>query len=105
MDHYKVKSAAGGYVLRDWRGEILLLGAGNYGNTSVAMAESRTLRDGIQAALEKGYPRLDIKGDNFVVISAIKKEIEVTWRIKNVIHNIQTLTQKVEYAQFKNIYR
>ena len=93
------KSAAGGYILRDWRGEILLLGAANYGHTSVVMAESRALRDGLQAALERGYSRLDIEEDSSVVIGGSKKEIEVSWRIKNVIHDIQTLTQNAEHVR------
>jgi len=45
------KSAVGGYNLRDWRGAILLLGALNYGDTSVIVAETRALRDGLQEAV------------------------------------------------------
>jgi len=33
-------SAAAGYIIRDWKGEILEVGASHYGNTSVIMAES-----------------------------------------------------------------
>jgi len=40
------KSVAGGYILRDWRGAIIVMGASNYGNTSVVMAESQALKDG-----------------------------------------------------------
>jgi len=71
------KSAAGGCILRNWRGGILLVGAVNYGHTSVVMVESRALRDGLQAALERGYFRLDMEGDNSIVIGASLKEIEV----------------------------
>ena len=83
---------AGGYILRDWRGAILLLGAVNYGHTSVIMAESRALRDGLQGALERRFLRLDIEGDNSVMLGASQKKIEVSWRIKNVIQDVQTLT-------------
>jgi len=69
------------------------------------MAECRALLDGLQAALERGFSRLDIEGDNSVVIGASKKEIEVSWRIKNVIQDIQTLTQNVEHVRFMHIYR
>jgi len=82
-----------------------VVGASNYGNTSVIMAESRAPRDGLQAALKFGYPRLDIEGDNFVVIGAIKKEVEVLWRIKNVMQDIHALTQQAEHVQFRHIYR
>jgi len=78
-------SVAGGYIIRDWKGEILVVGASNYGNTSVIMAETRALRDGLQAALKSGFHRLVIKGDNSIVIGVFKKELEVPWRIKNVM--------------------
>jgi len=55
-------SAAGGYIIRDWKGEILKMGASNYGNTSAILAESRALRDGLQAALKSGFHRLVIEG-------------------------------------------
>ena len=57
----------------------MAVGASNYGNTSIIMAESRALRDGLQAALRFGFHRLDIKGDNSVVIGALKRETEVPW--------------------------
>jgi len=99
------KSAAGGYILRDWRGAIIVVGASNYGNTSVVMAKSRALGDGLQAALKFGFPSLEIEGDNSVVIGAIKKEIEVPWQIKNVIQDIQILFQQAEHVQVTHIYR
>jgi len=77
------------------------VGASNYGNTSVAMAESRALQDGLQAALKFGYPKLDIEDDNSVVIGALKKETEVPWLIKNVMQE----TQQVEQVQITHIYR
>ena len=80
------KSAAGGYILRDWKGAVLLAGACNYGNTTVAMGESRALRDGMEAALNAGYSTLEVEGDNSLVIAAVKGEIWVPWRIKTVIY-------------------
>ena len=64
------------------------MGASNYGNTSVIMAESRALQDGLQAALKSGFHRLLIEGDNSIVIGAFKKELEVPWRIKTVVQDI-----------------
>ena len=68
------------------------MGASNYGNTSVVLTESRALWDGLQVALKFGYSRLDIEGDNSIVIGALRKEIEVSWQIKNVMQDIQVLT-------------
>ena len=53
------------------------MGAANYGNTSVIMAESRALRYGLQAALKCGFHRLVIESDNSIVVGAFKKELEV----------------------------
>jgi len=81
-------SAAGGYILQDWRGDIITMGASNYGTTSVVMAESRSLRDGLHAALRIGVSQLQVEGDNMIVIGAFKKEIQVPWQIKNIIQDI-----------------
>ena len=82
-----------------------MVGASNYGNTPVVMAESRALRDGLQEALKFGYSRLDIEGDNSIVICVLRKEIEVPWRTKNVMQYIQVLTQQAEHVQVTHIYR
>ena len=80
--------AAGGFILRDWRGALLLAGASHYGNTSVAMAESRALWEGTQAALTAGYTSFDIAGDNALVIAAVKNDGGLPWRITTVISDI-----------------
>jgi len=65
-------SAAGGYIIRDWRGMVLKLGAAYYGNTSIIMAEGNALRDGIQAVIATGYCKLDIEGDNMIIIKVLQ---------------------------------
>jgi len=45
--------AAGGYILRDWRGAILMVGAANYGTALIIMVEGRALRDEIQKQLRR----------------------------------------------------
>jgi len=32
-------SAVGGFILRDWRGAALMIGAANYGTTSIIVTE------------------------------------------------------------------
>jgi len=99
------KSIAGGYILRDWREVIIVMGASNYGNTSVVMVESRMLKDGLQAALKFEFSSLEIEDDNSVVIDAVKKEIEAPWIIKNVRQDIWTLIQQAQHVQVIHIYR
>jgi len=80
-------------------------GASNYGNTSVIMAASRALRDGLQVALQFGLPRLEIEGDNSMVIGALQKKSEVPWQIKNITQDIHTLIQQMKNVQLSHIYR
>jgi len=97
--------AAGGFILRDWRGALLLAGASHYGNTSVAMAESRALWEGIQAALTAGYTSFDIEGDNALVIAAVKNDGGLPWRITTVISDIRHLLLQAPSATLTHVYR
>ena len=63
-------------MLHDQRGAILTVGATNYGNTSIIMAEGRALRNKIQAAATARYRMLDIEGDNLIVIGALQRKIQ-----------------------------
>jgi len=98
-------SAAGGFIIRDWKGEILALGADNYGHTSVLLAESRALRDGLETALNAGFYRLTVEGDNSLVIAAFNKKLAVPWRLKTVMQDIQVLAQRAQFIQVTHIYR
>ena len=51
-----------------------MVGAPNYGHTSVITVEGQALRDGIQAVIEAGYTMLDIKGDNFIIIGRVDRD-------------------------------
>ena len=90
-------SAAGGFIIRDQKGEILALGADNYGHTSVLLAESRALRDGLETALNAGFYRLTVEGDNSLVIAAFNKKLAVPWRLKTVMQDIQVLAQRAQF--------
>jgi len=58
-----------------------MVGAANYGNASIIIAEGRALRDGIQATVAAGYKMLDIEGDNLIVIGALEGKTETPWQI------------------------
>ena len=98
-------SAAGGFIIQDWRGEILVMGASNYGDTSVILAESRALRDGLVAALNYDFYNLEVEGGNSMVVGAFNKEIEVPWCIKTTIQDIQVLARQAQVIKVKHIYR
>jgi len=98
-------SAAGGFILHDWKGAVLLVGACSYGTATVAMTESRALRDGLVAALSAGYYTLDVEGDNSLVIAAVTGKIGVPWRVKTVIHDIQQLFMQAPDSHITHVYR
>ena len=70
-------AAAAGFILRDWTGQIIKVGAANYGQTSILVAEARALQDGIEAATQAGFHKLYIEGDNRTVIPVVQGKIRI----------------------------
>jgi len=69
------------------------------------MAESRMLRDGMEAALNAGYSTIEVEGDNSLVIAAVKGEIGGAWRIKTVICDIQQLFTQAPNSKLTPVYQ
>uniref|UniRef100_A0A7C9D1H1 RNase H type-1 domain-containing protein n=1 Tax=Opuntia streptacantha TaxID=393608 RepID=A0A7C9D1H1_OPUST len=63
-------STLGGFILREWMGQLLKLGACDYGTTFITVAEVRAMRDGILMAIQPGFQRIVVEGDNKTVIQA-----------------------------------
>jgi len=97
--------AAGGFIIWDWRGKVLRIGASNYGNTSILVAEGRALRDGVQPAIAVGHGRLHIEGDILVVIEALKGTSATPWQLKHIIQDVQEMPNQVEMATINHIFR
>jgi len=85
--------AASGYILRDWTGKVLKLGAANYGQSFVLVAEARALRDGVRVASQAGFTSLCIEGDNHTVIQALQGTISVPWKISTILEDVRTWPQ------------
>ena len=68
-----------------------MVGAANYGNASIIIAEGRALRDGMQAVVAAEYKNLDIEGNNLIIIGALKRKIEIPWQIRNIIKDIHVM--------------
>jgi len=64
-------SATGGYILSDWTGKLMKAGLANYRHTSIIVAEARALRAGVNAAIQAGFNKLCIEGDNATVIQTL----------------------------------
>ena len=82
-----------------------MIGAANYENASIIVAEGRALRGGIQAVVAMGYKMLDIEGDNLIIIGALQGMAETPWPIRNVIKDIQMMLSQDVYVKIQHIYQ
>jgi len=102
------KSAAGaaaGFVLRNWQGGFLSAGTRFLENASILVAEATALRDGIRTALQAGHYRLEVEGDNQIVIHAVQNHILPPWQIAPIIEDIWNMIPSCESIAFSHIYR
>jgi len=97
--------ASAGFVIRSWTGQMLLAGARFIEQAPILVAEATAVRDGLIAALEAGYRRIAVEGDNHVVISAIQAQIKPPWKIATIIQDIRNLSKGCEDISFNHIYR
>jgi len=82
-----------------------MTGASNYGASSILVAEGRVLRDGVHAAIMAGYSRLQIEGDNLIVIKALQGKVAIPWQINYIIHDVRNLLIQANQVVIKHIYR
>ena len=69
----------------NWTGKLLKAGAAYYGNTSILVAETRALHDGLNLAIQVESDHLIVEGDN----KAIEGKIHIPWQIHYIIEDIQ----------------
>jgi len=55
---------------------------------SILVAEATTMRDGISAALQPGFRRIEVEGDNQIVLQAVQKQIHAPWQITPILEDI-----------------
>ena len=84
------QQASGGFVMRNWKGHVLQVGAFPLGAASILVAEATALRNGLRAAVEAGFRKVIIEGDNQILIQAIQGLIQPPW-------DIQVLVQDIHY--------
>ena len=78
----------GGFIIRDWAGNLLKAGAAPYGDSSILVAEARAMHDRLHEAVKAGFKHLVIEGDNTMVIQVIKGMISVPWKINLIVKDI-----------------
>jgi len=68
------------------------------------VAEGRALRDALQATIEAGYRRLDVEGDNLIIIEALQGKSAIPWQVKYIIQDIHSMLNQVDHVQIKHIF-
>ena len=56
--------AAAGFVLRNWKGGFIMAGSRFMENAPILVAEATAMRDGISAALQAGYRKIQVEDDS-----------------------------------------
>ena len=80
--------AAAGFVLRNWQGGFVMAGSRFMEHASISVAEATAMRDGIRAALNAGFRKILVEGDNQIVIKAVQKQIQTLWQIAPLLEDI-----------------
>jgi len=68
--------ASGGYVIRNWIGQLIQVGAFNLGAASILVAKATAMRNGLRDVVVAGFNNIFIEGDNKVLIKAIQGHIQ-----------------------------
>jgi len=100
-----VAGAATDFVLRSWLGGFIKGGSRFLEHASILVAEATTMRDGIRAALQDGFRRIEVEGDNQVVLKAVQKQIHAPWQITPILEDIWNMVASFEIISFRHIYR
>jgi len=79
------------------QGRLLKAGAENYDNMSILVAEARTIYDGLNLAIQVGYDKSIVKGDNKIAIQAIKGNFNP---MKDILYHLRHL--QMEESRYLN---
>jgi len=98
-------SAAGGFLIRGWGGNLIQAGAAHYGDSPILVAEARALRDGVRTAVEAGFKKVFIEGDNAIVIHSLQGRIKVPWQIEGLIRDVTYYLKQFEAVSITHVFR
>ncbi|XP_050130708.1 uncharacterized protein LOC126607231 [Malus sylvestris] len=83
--------AAAGFMIRNEKGEPIIVGARFIGQNTISIAECLALRDSLWMARSKGLSRIVVDGDLKLVIEAIHGAYNPPWRLKSILEEIRWL--------------
>jgi len=97
--------AAAGFVLHNWQGGFIMAGSRFMEQAPIIVAEATTMRDGIRAALQAEFRRIEVEGNNQIVIKSMQKQINTPWQIAFILEDIWNMISDCESISFTHIYR
>ena len=59
----------------------------------------------IFAALQAGYRKIQVEGDNQIVIQAVQKQTHIPWQIAPILQDIWNLLSSCASVSFQHTYR
>lgn len=74
------------------------------GESSINVAESFALRDGLIHALHCRWEKLIVEGDSKLIIDCVQKYITIPWSIQQIIQDIWHLSSFGEAVRFKHVF-
>ena len=73
-------------------------------NAPILVTKAIALWDGLQAAIDIRVTRLQIEGDNRIIIQAVKGKIRTPWRIQVLIRNIHNSLMRFTAPTIRHIF-
>ncbi|KAL6139199.1 hypothetical protein ACLB2K_064476 [Fragaria x ananassa] len=68
-------SAAKGFIIKNNLGNRLVAGSFNSGMSSIPIAEAVALRNSLLCAKDRGFRKVEVKGDSKLVIDAVNEDV------------------------------
>ena len=98
--------SAAGYVVLDYRQQVIAQGGEYFGITTNNQAEYQGVRIGLEKALELKYKRVDFKIDSMLVVNQMKGFYKIKNRELWPIHErIRELMKKFDKVTFNHVAR
>ena len=69
----------------------------------IIVAEATTMRDGFNAALQAIFRRIEVEGDNQIVIKAMQKQISTPRQIASILEDIRNIIFSYESISLTHI--
>ncbi|XP_059066491.1 uncharacterized protein LOC131857784 [Cryptomeria japonica] len=77
-----------GVIVRDWKGEVLVLGAQKLEEDTNNLVEASATLLAIRMCKLLGLQKLHLEGDSLIIIQALMKEGIEAWHLQGWIYNI-----------------